>query len=47
MFPRQPDGPEPDPLRCSLSRPHGVFVDAAGTLYVGDSEAHRIRIVND
>ena len=41
------DGPEPDPLRCSLSRPHGVFVDAAGTLYVGDSEAHRIRIVND
>jgi streptogramin lyase len=39
------DGPEPDPLRCRLSRPHGVFVDAAGTLYVGDSEAHRIRIV--
>jgi len=40
------DGPEPDPLRCGLSRPHGVFVDAAGSLYVGDSEAHRIRIVN-
>jgi DNA-binding beta-propeller fold protein YncE len=40
------DGPEPDPLRCGLSRPHGVFVDAAGILYVGDSEAHRIRIVN-
>jgi sugar lactone lactonase YvrE len=40
------DGPEPDPLRCRLSRPHGVFVDTAGTLYVGDSEAHRIRIVN-
>ena len=39
------DGPEPDPHRCGLSRPHGVFVDAAGTLYVGDSEAHRIRIV--
>ena len=39
------DGPEPDPLRCALSRPHGVFVDAAGTLYVGDSEGHRIRIV--
>jgi DNA-binding beta-propeller fold protein YncE len=39
------DGPEPDPLRCRLSRPHGVFVDAAGVLYVGDSEAHRIRIV--
>jgi DNA-binding beta-propeller fold protein YncE len=40
------DGPEPDPLRCALSRPHGVFVDAAGILYVGDSEAHRIRVVN-
>ena len=40
------DGPEPDPLRCRLSRPHGVFVDAAGALYVGDSEAHRIRILN-
>jgi DNA-binding beta-propeller fold protein YncE len=39
------DGPEPDPLRCGLSRPHGVFMDAAGILYVGDSEAHRIRVV--
>ena len=40
------DGPEPDPLRCALSRPHGVFVDAAGRLYVGDSEAHRVRVVD-
>lgn len=39
------DGPEPDPSRCSLSRPHGVFVDNRGVLYVGDSEAHRIRTV--
>jgi DNA-binding beta-propeller fold protein YncE len=39
------DGPEPDPLRCALSRPHGVLVDAAGVLYVADSEAHRIRRV--
>jgi sugar lactone lactonase YvrE len=42
----QGDGPEPDPLRCALSRPHGVLVDAAGVLYVGDSEAHRIRVVH-
>lgn len=42
---RRGDGPEPDPLRCALARPHGVFVDAAGVLYVGDSEAHRIRVV--
>lgn len=37
------DGPERDPLRCALARPHGVLVDARGVLYVGDSEAHRIR----
>jgi len=41
------DGPEPDPLRCALSRPHGVLVDPAGVLYVGDSEAHRIRVVRN
>jgi DNA-binding beta-propeller fold protein YncE len=39
------DGPEPDPLRCALNRPHGLWVDAAGALYVTDSEAHRIRVV--
>ncbi len=37
------DGPEPEPLRCALARPHGVLVDKRGVLYVGDSEAHRIR----
>ncbi len=39
------DGPEPDPLRCALSRPHGIVVDDRGALYVGDSEAHRIRML--
>ena len=37
------DGPETTPALCKLSRPHGLFVDAAGTVYVADSEAHRIR----
>ena len=37
------DGPETSPLECRLSRPHGVLADASGTLYVTDSEAHRIR----
>jgi sugar lactone lactonase YvrE len=40
------DGPEPDPLHCKLSRPHGLFADAGGTLYVTDSEAHRIRVLS-
>jgi sugar lactone lactonase YvrE len=39
------DGPEPDPWQCRLSRPHGVFADANGNLYVADSESHRIRIL--
>lgn len=37
------DGPEPDPRQCALARPHGVLVDSQGVVYVGDSEAHRIR----
>jgi sugar lactone lactonase YvrE len=39
------DGPETDPLRCALSRPHGLCVGADGMLYVSDSEAHRIRML--
>jgi sugar lactone lactonase YvrE len=39
------DGPETDPLQCNLSRPHGLFAAGDGTLYVTDSEAHRIRVL--
>jgi sugar lactone lactonase YvrE len=42
---RRGDGPEPDPLQCALSRPHGVLADRDGVLYVSDSEAHRIRVL--
>jgi hypothetical protein len=38
------DGPETDPLQCKLNRPHSVLF-ANGVLYVGDSEAHRIRVL--
>lgn len=39
------DGPDgPSPLTCQLARPHGIFVDADGALYIGDSENHRIRV---
>jgi len=39
------DGPEGDPLQCQMSRPHGVFVDSDGAIYIGDSEAHRVRVM--
>ncbi len=40
---QQGDGPDGDPLQCRLSRPHGVFVDGKGDVYIGDSENHKVR----
>ncbi|MEX2579737.1 MAG: prolyl oligopeptidase family serine peptidase [Verrucomicrobiales bacterium] len=42
------DGPDaPDPLECAMDRPHGVGVDpVTGDLYIGDSEAHKVRKVS-
>lgn len=37
------DGPDGDPLKCRLNRPHGVFVDRQGTIYVGDSSNNKVR----
>lgn len=37
------DGPDGDPLTCRLARPHGVFVDREGNVYIGDSENHKVR----
>jgi streptogramin lyase len=39
------DGPEGDPLKCALNRPHGIFVDADGSIFIGDSEANRVRVL--
>jgi streptogramin lyase len=39
------DGPDGDALMCAMNRPHGVFVDANGSLLIGDSEANRIRVL--
>jgi streptogramin lyase len=41
---RKGDGPDGDPLQCQMARPHGVFVDRDGAIYVGDSETHRVRV---
>jgi streptogramin lyase len=40
---RKGDGPDGDALHCAFSRPHGVFAGADGSVYVGDSENHRVR----
>lgn len=39
------DGPNGDARKCGLARPHGVYVDKVGTIYIGDSENHRVRVV--
>jgi len=41
---KEGDGPDGDPLQCRLNRPHGVFVDGGGKVYIGDSSNHRVRV---
>jgi DNA-binding beta-propeller fold protein YncE len=41
---RRGDGPDGDPLACQLARPHGVFIRGRD-VYIGDSENHRIRLL--
>jgi DNA-binding beta-propeller fold protein YncE len=38
------DGPDGEPLGCKLARPHGVFIQGR-SVYIGDSENHRIRML--
>lgn len=37
------NGPDGNPRECKMDRPHGVFVDADGSIYVGDSNNHAVR----
>jgi len=39
------DGTISDPLRCGLARPHGVFVDSSGAIYIGNSDAPRVLVI--
>ena len=34
-----------DPLKCKMARLHEVFMDKDGSVFIGDSEAHRVRVV--
>ena len=42
---KKADGPDGDPLKCRLARPHGVFVDKDDSIFIGDSENHRVRLL--
>jgi DNA-binding beta-propeller fold protein YncE len=39
------DGPDGDPLKCRLARPHGVCTDEHGNVYIGDSETYKVRML--
>ena len=40
------DGPEGNnPKKCRMDRLHGIFVDKKGLIYVGDTNTHRVRLI--
>jgi streptogramin lyase len=39
------NGGDGDPLACALDRLHGIFIDTDGSVFIGDSEAHRVRVL--
>ena len=39
------DGGDGPARACALNRLHGIFADADGAIFIGDSEAHRIRVL--
>jgi streptogramin lyase len=39
------DAGEGLPLETPLARPHGVFADPRGAVFIGDTEAHRVRVI--
>ena len=39
------NGETANPLECAMNRLHGVFVDTDGSVFIGDSEAHRVRVL--
>lgn len=39
------DGPDGDARTCRFSRPHGISLDRDGSILVGDSENHKVRVI--
>jgi hypothetical protein len=40
------DNAASDSMKCQLARPRGIFVASDGTIYIGDTENHRVRIIH-
>ena len=38
------DGPDGQALLCKMDRLHGIFVGGDGSIYVGDTNTHRVRV---
>jgi sugar lactone lactonase YvrE len=41
------DGPDGEAIKCRLARPHGVYADKDGAVYVTDSENHKLRVIRN
>lgn len=39
------NGTSTDPLKCAMDRLHGVYIDHDGSLFIGDSQAHKVRVI--
>lgn len=39
------DGQDGNPLECRMARLHGIFVDEGGSIFIGDSETHKVRVI--
>lgn len=39
------NGTSSNPLKCAMDRLHGVFIDHDGSLFIGDSQAHKVRVI--
>ncbi len=42
---QQGDGPDGDPLACKMNRLHGIYVDADGSIFIGDTSTNRVRVI--
>lgn len=39
------NGTSSDPLKCAMNRLHGIYLDHDGSIFIGDSQAHKIRVI--